>query len=485
MKKVILLVLVFALVTSLIACSANTESNSVESDAEEIEQAQALEAEAAKAEEEKAAAEAAAAKAAEEKADAEAAAAQAAADIVAAEKALLEAKTEAEKITAEQALAEAEAVKVAEEKAAADKTAADKAATERAEAAKMAAAKAAEDAARKAAAVAATKALAEAAKSTEKPKKSKIVMVWLPNESGGDFSTVRDVFANLITQATGIPVEHKLTTDYLIAVEAIANNNADLAFLGAQAYVEANAKNKKVQSLFVNTGPSGTLRDAVYYAWLAVNKADESAYQSNGKYSIDNIAGKKFSWVSTSSTSGFKVPAAGIVNYFSKMDKYKTLKADDLLEGGSNKFFSEVLFGVSHQGSAVNLLSGKTQVSSFCDACVDSYIQLSSGTANRPGASYKVRSDATEPFNTVIGKEFTLIQVTPVLNAPFVANTDTLSLDLIDKILAKFTSEEVTKNPAVFAPAGYASKTFFRKTKDERFVPAIDSWFQPIRDLSK
>ena len=46
--------------------------------------------------------------------------------------------------------------------------------------------------------------------------------------------------------ATGKKVEHHLTTDYAIAIETLVNNNADVAFMGAQGYVsgsnDGNAK---------------------------------------------------------------------------------------------------------------------------------------------------------------------------------------------------------------------------------------------------
>ena len=61
------------------------------------------------------------------------------------------------------------------------------------------------------------------------------------------------------------------------------------------------------------------------------------------------------SFVSNSSTSGFKVPTNTIISHFAD----DNLIVDNLLEGGSDAFFSEVLFGGSHQGSAFNLLSGK------------------------------------------------------------------------------------------------------------------------------
>ncbi len=90
----------------------------------------------------------------------------------------------------------------------------------------------------------------------------KLTVVWYPNESGNDLKGARDEIGAMIEEATGRSVEHKLTTDYAIAIETIANGNAHLAFMGAQGYIEANNKNDKVQPLAVPSGPSGTLDDA-------------------------------------------------------------------------------------------------------------------------------------------------------------------------------------------------------------------------------
>jgi phosphonate transport system substrate-binding protein len=315
--------------------------------------------------------------------------------------------------------------------------------------------------------------------------KDTITMVWYPNESGAELKGARDEFSRIIEEATGKKVEHQTTTDYIIAIEAMANGNADIGYMGAQGYVEANAKSDKVQPLFVQSGESGTLDDAVYYSWLAVKKGEEDAYKSGSEFSIDNIAGKKFSFVSNSSTSGFKVPSAGIVNHFSQMEKFKELTAEDLLQGGSDKVFNEVLFGGSHQGSAVNLLTGKSDVAAFCDTCVANYVELVSGDANKPGSVYKVKEGAEEPFNTITGQEFVLISVTPVLNQPFAINTDTLSADDQKKLLELFTSEAVTNNEKIFLPKDAEGTAIFKKKSgEEKFVAVEDAFFDPVRELS-
>ncbi|MDE5414752.1 PhnD/SsuA/transferrin family substrate-binding protein [Alkalihalobacterium chitinilyticum] len=329
---------------------------------------------------------------------------------------------------------------------------------------------------------------------TEEPKtetkaavedKDTLTIVWYPNESGADLKDARDEIAAEIEKATGKEVKHQTTTDYLIAIETLVNGNADLAFMGAQGYIEANIKNNNIQPLVVPSGASGTLDDAVYYSWLSVKKGNEEEYMSGSDFTIDNIVGKRFSFVSNSSTSGFRVPSAGIVSHFSQMEEHKDLTPDDLLEGGTNNFFSEVLYGGSHQGTLVNLLADRADIVSICDSCVNNYIELVSGEENRAGSVYRVLDDATEPFNTMPGEEFVLISVTPVLNAPFVVNQDNVSAELIEQLVSAFTSDDMANNEKVFVPKDSELKGLFSKSADERFVKVEDAWFDPIRELSK
>ncbi|MEG0439467.1 MAG: PhnD/SsuA/transferrin family substrate-binding protein [Solibacillus sp.] len=320
--------------------------------------------------------------------------------------------------------------------------------------------------------------------SNEKSASSKdITMVWYPNESGNDLKAARDEIGKVIEEATGKKVEHKLTTDYAVAIESIAGGKAQLAFMGAQGYIEAKNKSETVEPVVVPSGISGTLEDAVYYSWLAARQADTEKYKTNGEFSIDNIENSKFSFVSSSSTSGFKVPSSSIVSHFSKEEQWKDLTAEDLMEG--DKFFKEVLYGDSHQGSAINLLSERADVAAFCDTCVGNYIELADGDANSVGATYKVRQDAAEPFNKLPGEEFTLISVTPVLNSPFVANTETLGEEDLKKIQDALTSDVVGNNEKIFVPEGSDVSGLFKKTAEERFIVAEDAWFNPVRELSK
>jgi phosphonate transport system substrate-binding protein len=283
----------------------------------------------------------------------------------------------------------------------------------------------------------------------------------------------------LIEQATGRKAEHKPTTDYTIAIEAIASGSADIAMaMGAVGYIEAKNKNPQVDVLFVNSDKNGKLDEAKYFSWLCVRTADADQYKSGSGFTIDPIKGKKMSFVSNSSTSGFRVPTSSIIAYFTA----DNLNEDKLVEGGSGMFFSEVYFGGSHQGSAVNLINGSADVAAFCDVELQSYIELKSGEENTAGAIYAVKAGADAPFNQYAGQEFTVIASTPVFNGPNAYNPQNLSPAEIKAIQDLFTSEEVASNPKLF----YDDKAegafgLYKKSASYGYVLTSDSWYDPYR----
>lgn len=308
-------------------------------------------------------------------------------------------------------------------------------------------------------------------------KSEPITMVWLPDNSSSDMTASRDAVASIIKNATGRDVNLMTTTDYNVAIEALDSGQADMGLLGPEGYVQAHEKNNAVQAAFTNSDANGTLNEACYYSRICVpaDKADE--YKSGDAYSIDNIKGKSFSFVSATSTSGFKVPSNAIVKHFG-LDS-----SDQLLQDG--EFFSSVMFGNSHQGSAVNLLSGNCDAAAFDDIDVDMYFDLVSGNPNAIGATYKVKDDAPAPFDSLHGKEFTIIGVTPVLNSPFCYNTDKLSADEQKAITDAFCSQDTANNQEIFVNPDSDKKGLFEKESDKTcFLPVDDAWYDPIRELS-
>lgn len=304
-----------------------------------------------------------------------------------------------------------------------------------------------------------------------------ITMVWLPDNSSADLTASREAIGAAITAACGREANLLTTTDYNVAIESIVSGQAQMALLGPEGYVQANKKNPKVLAAFTNSDEDGGLDGACYYSRICVRKEDADQYKSGSGYSIDNIEGTSFSFVSATSTSGFKVPSSGIVGEFG-LDS-----SDELLEGG--QFFSEVLFGNSHVGSLVNLLSGDADVAAFDDVDVDMYLDLVSGEANSVGAVYKAKDDAEAPVDTVRGKEFTIIAITPVLNSPVCFNEGAIADDDRQKIVDYFCSDEVANDKEIFTdPEDENAQGIFEKDSEKTcFVKVTDDWYEPIRKL--
>jgi len=311
---------------------------------------------------------------------------------------------------------------------------------------------------------------------TSAAAKSPLVWVWYPNESTPEFAPARSAIIELAAKTLGREIKEQTTTDYNIAIEAVANNNAAFSWFGGEGYVQAHAKNPKVLPLVTNS-PGETLDNAKYYSTIAVLPENAAQYMVNGKYSLEALRGKRFSFVSNSSTSGFRVPSTVLAAHFK-------VTAEDLLEGGPGRVFSQVMFGGSHQGSYFNLLSGKADAAVFCNECVYNYADWNKANYvdPLPGEIVVVKAKADAPFDSVPGKEAVLIATVPVLNAPLIMNTALLSADEVAALKAAFTADAVTNNPLIFAPKDSTMKSFFRA--GQRFLLVEDAWYDPIRKLS-
>ncbi len=307
--------------------------------------------------------------------------------------------------------------------------------------------------------------------------KPALTWVWYPNESVPEYAQVRRELLRVVSEALGREIKEQTTTDYAIAIEAVVNNNAAFSWFGGEGYTQAHAKNPKVLPLVTNS-PTNTLDTAKYYSMIAVLKENAPKYMVDGKYDLSLVKQKKFSFVSNSSTSGFRVPSSVLARQFG-------VDSQDLLEGGKDKVFAEVMFGGSHQGSMFNVLSGKAEVGVFCNECVRIYTDWMSDAAYQDpkvGDIVTIKAKADAPFDQFPGREMVLIASVPVLNAPIVMNTGLLTDQEIAALKAALTSEATTNNQIIFPPKGSAVKSMF--TTGHRFLPVEDKWYDPIRQLS-
>lgn len=303
-----------------------------------------------------------------------------------------------------------------------------------------------------------------------------ITMVFYPNESAKNFMASRKALQEELHKVTGKKINIQTTTDYNVAIEAISSGKAQLAFMGADGYIQAHAQNKKVEPLLIQSGEDGTTKGASYRSYLMVPKDKADGYKKDGKYNIDKIKGEKISFVSASSTSGFAVPTDEIQKHFKLKNK------DDLSEGG--KFFSKVLYGSSHPGSVINLLKGDVDVAAFDDIDLAPFLKVSEGDYDKEGSTFQVKEDADAPFTEFKGKELVNLSVLPVQNGPFVVNTEALSDKDKAAITKRFTSKEFTENKNLFAKEGSKNPTLWQKKSDKTILLKVnDEWYKPTHEL--
>ncbi len=299
-------------------------------------------------------------------------------------------------------------------------------------------------------------------------------VVFLPSDSAKEEDAARKALTTEIHKATGKKVNVQTTTDYNVAIQAITTGKAQIALMGPDGYVQAHKQNKDVQPLVTYSGKSGTLKDAYYHSYIMVNQKDAPKYKVNGHYSLKGIKGKSMSFVSNTSTSGYAIPAGAIKKAFNLKNE------DDLAQSG--KFFSKVLYGGSHQGSAVNLLKGNSQVAAFDDMDLTQYGKFQNDS-NKTGAIFKINSNAPAPFNTVRGKSTVALATYAVQNEPLVVNKSKVSASDIKKITKTLTSKLVTDNHLFFAPENAKVRGLFTKDGDTKFVAITDKWYQPTHQI--
>jgi len=303
-----------------------------------------------------------------------------------------------------------------------------------------------------------------------------LTFVWYPNESTPEFAESRAAIVDVIEETLGVTVREQLTTDYAIAIEALVNENAAFSWFGGEGYIQAHDREPAILPL-VTASPTMSLDDAKYYSMVGALVENVDDFKTNGQPDLDKLRQTRFSFVSNSSTSGFRVPSAVLASHFE-------VDAEDLLLGGPNEVFSEVMFGGSHQGSFFNVLAGRADSGAFCNVCIDTYVEFVNGSAVDPvpGDIIRVLEGAEAPFNQVPGVEVEFIATMPVLNAPIVVNTNLITDEQFQALLDAFTSEEIMSNPDIFAPEGSDSRAFF--SEGERFLAVEDSFYDPIRALS-
>ncbi len=211
---------------------------------------------------------------------------------------------------------------------------------------------------------------------------------------------------------------------YEAAVDLIVNEQVDMAFLGPLSYVQAKERNPDLAPILM---PIEKSTGRPWYTSLIVGNSDK------GIESLQDLKGKRFAFVSPSSTSGFLIPLTA-------------LQAQNI---DPTSDFSSIVYGGSHEKNAVLLAEDKVDA-----------IAINRGALEVAKAEGKIQSATLK----------VLWESDPIPNSPFVINAKKFS----PQALAKF------QQALVDAPLGILKSTGF---ESNGYTIAKDSDFEQIRQI--
>ena len=134
----------------------------------------------------------------------------------------------------------------------------------------------------------------------------KLVLAAVPAEQDAQLQESYRVTREILEDELGIEVEFFQAADYAGVIEALIADRVDLAQFGPFAYVIAIANGADAEPVGVMTdGPD----DEPGYQSFLVARSDNDDINS-----LDDIVGKRVCYVDPASTSGYLVPAAGMLN---------------------------------------------------------------------------------------------------------------------------------------------------------------------------
>jgi phosphonate transport system substrate-binding protein len=232
-------------------------------------------------------------------------------------------------------------------------------------------------------------------------------VMMIPADTGTNDTTkdYEPVFKG-ITKNYGIHFDIKIGSSYAAVVEGICNNQADIAWLGAFTFGQANEKcGVDLLAVDVKKGES------VYYSGLFTSK-------NNGIKKVSDVKGKSVAFGSPNSTSSFNFPVAMLIA--NGVDPVKDL--------------SKVIIAGSHSASLAALAEGKVDVAA---ASYNSF-----GKAVKKGA---IDPDKFQPLS----------KSQPIPNPPMAMNKN-LSKELKDKLRLAFNEIHTKIDPSKIR--GYGGK---------------------------
>lgn len=307
-------------------------------------------------------------------------------------------------------------------------------------------------------------------------KEEKIILGFLPNEAGAEWDDYRNGMAAEIEIATGKEVEVRTTDSYEALIDAILAGEIDVAYSGPNQYVVAKDDpmgGEKIQPLTVNAGER-KLSKAGYPGWIATKKDSDLHKEikaagigddltAGGKDEIERIKmlrNKRFSFVSPSSSSGFKVPRAILYSVFGPNGTGEIQNKDDFANPQKIDFMEVVFSPTSdHQGNINSVVNGNVDAGAFC---CDYFGQK--------GVDAKSI------------KEFYVLAYRTVPNGPIWANVEALGEEDAAKISEHF-AELTIENASELGKKMWTGEKTYLTNETDGFVNVDDSFYDIIRQM--
>ena len=129
------------------------------------------------------------------------------------------------------------------------------------------------------------------------------------------------------------PVNFQITKNYTEAVDLIVKEEVDMAYLAALTYIKARERNPNIKPLVI---PINRISGRPWYTSVII------ADTTKNIKTIEDLKGKRFAFVSPSSTSGFLIPMNGL----------QTAGIDPTRD------FSKIRYSGSHDQATQDLVDG-------------------------------------------------------------------------------------------------------------------------------
>lgn len=220
------------------------------------------------------------------------------------------------------------------------------------------------------------------------------------------------------------PVHFQITKDYAAAVNLLVEEKVEMAYLAALTYVKAYERNNKLQPIVL---PIDATTGRPWYTSAIVVDA------SQGIQTLQDLKGKRFAFVSPSSTSGFLLP----------LHAFRAQNIDPARD------FARIFYAGSHDKAQTALAKGEV------DAIADDQASFlrAQAAGKLPAKNYKI-----------------IWESEPIPTGPIVINT------------SKFTPEAITKlqQALIDAPLGVVDVS---GSKSAGYTLAKDADFESIRQI--